>query len=184
MKYLLLMCAGVFLESLVLTAVVSSKEDNLIAPPTTVDKVDLQKYVGLWYEIAKIPNRFQKMCVSGTTAQYTLRENGRIDVINTCIESNGKAKQAKGLARVVDSRTNAKLQVSFVSFFGIRPFWGDYWIIGLGKDYEFAIVGAPDRKYGWILSRSPVISAEMLNLSFVILRDKGYDPEDFVMTPQ
>jgi apolipoprotein D and lipocalin family protein len=150
--------------------------------PKTVDYVYLNKYVGLWYEIAKIPNRFQSQCVKGTTAKYTLNENGEIDVINSCIDEDNETDDANGLARVVDKKTNAKLEVSFVSFFGWRPFWGDYWIIGLDENYQWAIVGTPNRKYGWILSRTPKLEAEILNKIFSILKEQGYNPKDFEMS--
>jgi lipocalin len=88
------------------------------SPVTTVKAVDLERYVGLWYEIAKIPNRFQKQCVSGTTAEYTLREDGRITVVNQCVKKDGEVDDAEGIAKVVDTTTNTKLKVSFVSFPG------------------------------------------------------------------
>ena len=151
---------------------------------TTVAKVNLERYKGLWYEIAKIPNRFQKKCASGTTAEYTLRTDGKINVLNRCFDKEGKLIEAKGIARVVDSESNAKLKVSFVKILGLSLFWGDYWIIGLGKDYEYAIVGVPNRKYGWILSRTPSLSQEKLEEAFNILREQGYNPEEFEMTQQ
>jgi apolipoprotein D and lipocalin family protein len=150
----------------------------------TVSYVDLNKYAGKWYEIAKIPNRFQKGCVRNTTAEYKLREDGNIAVINKCIEDDGSVNEAEGLAKVVDEKTNSKLKVSFVSIFGIHLFWGDYWIIGLDKNYEYAVVGHPDRKYGWILSRTPKLSEEKLQEAYTILKENGYNPKDFVMTIQ
>ncbi len=157
-------------------------EDQEQKEPKPVDNVSLDKYTGLWYEIAKIPNRFQRKCVWGTTARYSIRKDGRIDVINRCVDKNGKVLEAKGIAKVVDTVSNAKLKVSFVKIFGISLFWGDYWIIGLHENYEYAIVGAPGRKYGWILSRQKELSQEALNLAFTILREQGYDPEEFEMT--
>lgn len=150
----------------------------------TVDQVDLKKYVGLWYEIAKIPNPFQKMCTGNTTAQYTLREDGRIDVLNRCMKKDGSFTEANGIAKVVDSQTNAKLKVSFVRLLGISLFWGDYWIIGLDKEYRYAIVGEPSRKYGWILSRTSEFSNEQWEEANRILKEHGYDPEVFVKTLQ
>jgi apolipoprotein D and lipocalin family protein len=149
---------------------------------TTVEQVDLKRYTGTWYEIAKVPNRFQRKCACCTTAYYSLCEDGRIDVLNRCIKKDGTRIDAKGIARVVETKSNAKLKVSFVRFLGISLFWGDYWIIGLGEDYEYAIVGTPTRKYGWILSRRPWLSQEALELAFSQLRAKGYDPARFEMT--
>ncbi|MEJ2545696.1 MAG: lipocalin family protein, partial [Calditrichaceae bacterium] len=120
--------------------------------PVTVNYVDLNRYVGVWYEIAKIPNRFQKQCVSNTTATYSMNEDGTIKVINRCLQDDGSEDEAIGEARVVDTTSYAKLEVSFVSIFCVHLFWGDYWIIGLDESYQYAIVGTPSRKYGWILS--------------------------------
>lgn len=152
--------------------------------PTVVKYVDLKKYSGLWYEIAKIPNRFQKHCKRGTTAQYKLLENGKIEVINSCIEEDGERDASEGIAQVVDGSTNAKLEVSFVSILGINLFWGDYWIIGLDDNYEYAVVGTPTRKYGWILGRTPKLSDVKIKEAFEILKSQGYDPKNFEMSEQ
>ena len=149
-----------------------------------VNHVDLQRYVGMWYEIAKIPNSFQKNCFKNTTAEYTLRSDGKITVVNTCVESDGKKNTAEGIARVADSSTNAKLEVSFVRFLGFNLFWGDYWIIGLGDNYEYALVGTPNRKYGWILSRTNKLPTGQLDHINSILKIKGYDPSKFQFTLQ
>lgn len=151
---------------------------------STIAFVDLKKYTGVWYEIAKIPNSFQSHCVKGTTAKYYLQENGEIKVINSCYEDDGELNIANGVARVVDSKTNSKLEVSFVSLFGWNLFWGDYWIIGLDENYSWAIVGHPKRKYGWILSRTPTLSENTMNLINGLLRNQGYDPSKFEKTDQ
>lgn len=151
-------------------------------PVKTVENVDLIRYAGLWYEIAKIPNSFQRRCASGTTAEYMLLENQRIQVVNRCQEADGSEDSAKGVARVIDAQTNAKLQVSFVRFLGRNWFWGDYWIIGLDEGYQWAIVGHPKRTYGWILARAPELAASDLDRCHEILREQGYDPGDFVLT--
>ncbi|UCC84593.1 MAG: lipocalin family protein [Gemmatimonadota bacterium] len=173
--------------SIVVTAActnVAAQSREELGPPRTVERVDLERYVGLWYEIARIPNGFQEQCVSGVTAEYELRDDGRIDVINRCITSSGRVDEAKGLARIEDRESNARLKVSFFSIVGWRPIWGDYWIIGLGDDYEFALVGSPDRKYGWILSREPELDWYVLERIYTILGDQGYHPGDFEMTDQ
>jgi apolipoprotein D and lipocalin family protein len=147
-----------------------------------VNHVDLKKYTGLWYEIAKIPNRFQKHCKSSTTAHYKIREDGKIEVINSCVDADGEKDETEGIARVVDSNSNAKLEVSFVSILGINLFWGDYWIIGLDGNYEYAVIGTPTRKYGWILSRTQKLSDEKLKDAFEILKSQGYDTKKFEMS--
>lgn len=151
---------------------------------TTVGYVDLSEYAGLWYEIAKIPNRFQKHCTGNTTAKYSINDDGTIKVVNSCKETDGTIDSSEGLAKVADSKTNSRLEVSFVSIFGIHLFWGDYWIIGLADDYSYAIVGTPDRKYGWILSRTKQLPADKLEAVYDILIRKGYNPEDFISTHQ
>lgn len=153
-------------------------------PPRTVAHVDLDRYAGRWYEIAKIPNRFQKQCAGGTTAEYALRDDGRIDVVNRCTKADGTLDEARGVARVVDTATGAKLEVSFVRFLWRSWFWGDYWVIGLDDDYRWAIVGHPERTYGWILSRTPALDEGTLQAIFTKLRAQGYAPDDFEMTPQ
>jgi apolipoprotein D and lipocalin family protein len=165
------------------TACASTPRGGFPLPPTPVAHVDLERYVGLWYEVAKIPNRFQKQCVRGTTARYAIREDGRIDVVNSCVTEDGTLDEAKGLAKVVDTTSNAELEVNFFRLLGLRLFWGDYWIIGLGDDYEYAIVGTPDRKYGWILSRTPEITPELRARIDGELRAQGYDPADFESSP-
>jgi apolipoprotein D and lipocalin family protein len=154
------------------------------APPSTVASVDLSRYVGKWYEIARIPNRFQTDCVGNVMATYKIREDGRIDVLNECEQKDGTIKKAEGIAKVVDPSTNAKLKVSFVSFFGYRPFWGDYWILGLGPDYEYAVVGSPDRKYGWILARDPHPDLRIVEEARSVLRERGFDPDRFEQSRQ
>ncbi|MBN1783335.1 lipocalin family protein [bacterium] len=166
---------------LCLPLVVLAQEQNV---PATVDTVDLNRYAGLWYEIAKIPNRFQKQCAGNTTAMYTLREDGGIDVVNRCGKENGDMSEARGVARIADPVTCAKLRVSFVSFLGWRPFWGNYWIIGLDGDYRWAVVGDPSRKYGWILSRTPQLAEADRHEANRILTEQGYDPGRFVDTDQ
>jgi apolipoprotein D and lipocalin family protein len=140
-------------------------------PLEVVPYVDLQRYLGTWYEIATIPQRFQKGCV-GVTAEYSLRKNGDIQVVNTCLQEtlDGEARTARGKARVVDRTTNAKLKVCF-----FWPFWGAYWIIGLDADYRWAIVGHPDRTYLWILSRSPQMDQTRYGDLLKLIADKGYD---------
>ncbi len=170
----------IFIITLSLTAM-AQKENSI---PATVDYVDLSKYTGLWYEIAKIPNSFQKHCAGSTTAEYSLNDDGTIKVVNSCREADGELDSAEGLAEVVDPKTNSKLEVSFVSIFGIHLFWGDYWIIGLADDYSYAVVGTPNRKYGWILSRTKELPEDKLKAAYAILKKNGYNPKDFIATDQ
>lgn len=152
----------------------------------TVQSVDLKRYAGLWYEIARYPNRFQKQCVGNTTAEYVLEDDGDIKVINKCREKDGETETATGEARVVDETTNAKLEVRFApKFLSFLPFvWGDYWIIDLGEDYQYSVVGSPDRDYLWILSRTPEMSDERYQSILQTVKEKGFDPNKLIKTPQ
>ena len=150
----------------------------------TVEYVDISRYMGKWYEIAKIPNRFQKNCKGNTTATYTMLESGDVNVVNQCLENNGFVNTAEGIARIADSESNSKLKVSFFSIFGIHLFWGNYWIIYLDEDYGNVIVGEPGRKYGWILSRKTSLSPDELKTLYNALEKNGYQTEDFVPTKQ
>jgi apolipoprotein D and lipocalin family protein len=162
---------------------VQGDEAEGLPPVTAVAAVDLGRYAGLWYEVARIPNRFQKQCVGRTTAEYTLREDGRLDVINSCRKNDGSVDQAEGLAKIEDPATNAKLKVSFFSLLGWRPAWGDYWVVGLDPDYRWAAIGTPDRKYGWILARTPGLTEETLEEIFSIFQRNGYHRDAFEMSP-
>lgn len=153
-------------------------------PVTPVNSVNLARYTGLWFEIAKIPNRFQRQCARHTIAHYTLRGDGRLDVVNQCIKNNGNLDQATGIARLVDPVSQARLKVSLVSVLGWRPFWGDYWILGLDGNYRWAIVGTPDRNYGWILARTPTLDTKTLDTIFAIAERNGYQRTAFELDRQ
>ena len=153
-------------------------------PPHTVDHVDLERYMGRWFEIAALPNYFQRHCVRDTTADYSLRDDGTIAVTNRCETEDGEVDEARGLARPADPAANAKLEVSFVNVFGKQLFWGDYWIIGLGENYDYALVGTPSRRWGWILARVPKPSPQRIEVWFERLREQGYDPKAFVLSDQ
>lgn len=146
-------------------------------PLETVQQVDIKKYMGRWYEIASFPQRFQKGCTC-TTAEYTLNENGTVKVDNSCT-AYGKKKESIGIAKVVDKETNAKLKVSF-----FRPFWGKYWIIDLADDYSYAVVGHPNRKYLWILSRTPEMDKEVYDGILQRVTAKGFDTSMLQVTKQ
>jgi apolipoprotein D and lipocalin family protein len=137
--------------------------------------VELEKYLGKWYEIAHLPARFQEGCTD-TTATYALSEDGSISVLNECVK-NGKMKRAKGRAKVVDKRSGAKLKVTF-----FWPFYGDYWIIDLGRDYDYAVVGTPNRKYLWILSRTPQMDDKLFSELVESVKSKGFDANSLIKT--
>ncbi|MBX7172825.1 MAG: lipocalin family protein [Pyrinomonadaceae bacterium] len=143
----------------------------------TVSSVDLNQYKGNWYEIAKFPNRFQRKCSSNTTANYSLKENGRIEVLNQCTKENGEVTKAIGEAKVADKTTNSKLKVRFApGFLSFIPFvWADYWIIDLDQNYKYAVVGTPDKDYLWILSRTPTLDETTYQGIISRAKAQGFD---------
>jgi len=134
-----------------------------------VGAVDLSRYAGRWYEIARLPNRFEKKCGDSVTATYTLRSDGKVDVVNRCRKANGEYTTARGKAKIVDKKTNAKLKVTF-----FWPFYGDYWILDLGPNYEYAVVGAPNRDYLWILSRTPQLNEQLYQRLLREMATRGF----------
>jgi apolipoprotein D and lipocalin family protein len=142
-----------------------------------VPHVELEKYLGKWYEIAHLPAKFQEGC-NETTATYSLSKDGSISVLNQCTK-NGKMKQAKGKAQVVVKNSNAKLKVTF-----FWPFYGDYWIMKLGGDYDYSVVGTPNRKYLWILSRTPQMDDELYSQLIEYVKSKGFDANNLIKTLQ
>ncbi|KAA9327593.1 lipocalin family protein [Hymenobacter busanensis] len=149
-------------------------------PLATVSHVDLHRYAGLWYEIARLPQRFERSCAH-VTAEYRPLADGRIEVRNTCHKGavEGPTEVARGVARVVDTATNAKLKVQFQ-----WPFEGDYWILFLDADYKYALVGSPDRKGLWILSREPHMPLPTRQNLVKLAREKGFDVEKLIYTLQ
>ncbi len=142
-----------------------------------VGAVDLSRYVGRWYEIARLPNRFEKKCADSVTATYTLRSDGKVEVVNRCRKANGDYTTAKGKAKIVDKKTNAKLKVTF-----FWPFYGDYWILDLGPNYEYAVVGAPNRDYLWILSRTPQLDEQLYQGLLAKMAASGFETERMIRT--
>ena len=165
---------------LALSVAFAAAESEKEPPLDTVPRVDLDRYVGKWYEIASFPQWFQKGCVA-STATYTLRKDGNIDVLNQCRKEtlDGKLKDAKGKAWVVDRTSNARLKVRF-----FWPFSGDYWIIDLADDYQYAVVGHPKRNYLWILSRTPHMDQAVYDGILERLKKQHYDVSRLRKTPQ
>ena len=144
----------------------------------TVTSVDIQKYSGSWYEIARFEHFFEKGC-KNVTATYQLKKDGDIKVTNKCINiQDNKSKEATGIAYAVD-KTNSKLKVSF-----FRPFYGDYYIIDLADDYSYALVGSPSRELLWILSRTKTISDNTKNKILKKVPLAGFDVNKFIWTIQ
>ena len=142
-----------------------------LSPLRVVPSVDLNRYAGKWYEIARLPNWFQKDCASDVTATYALRPDGKISVLNECREKDGSLKAAKGTARPAAAKEpNTKLKVTF-----FWPFSGNYWIIDLDPDYKWVAIGEPDRDYFWILSRSPNLDDKTYQEILERAKNQGYN---------
>lgn len=155
-------------------------------PLAVVDKVELDRYLGVWYEIARKPMYFQNKCGSNVSATYTLNENGNVIVDNRCYAQDGKLMQSIGEAFVQNPPFNSKLKVSFLPE-AVR--WlpvarGDYWILKIDDDYETVLVGEPRRKYMWVLSRSPQRDQKVINEYLEYAKSVGYDLNDLIHTKQ
>lgn len=150
------------------------------SPPSVVGSIDLLRYSGTWYEIARYPNRFEKGC-EGVTATYRLVDDGSLEVINRCrrLDSGERVSEIKGRARISDAQNPAKLKVTF-----FWPFYGSYWVIELADDYSWAVIGHPRRKYLWILARQAHLEKDQLQKILLRIANQGYDPEKLIYPKQ
>ena len=155
----------------------SKKRQSAPALPT-VDHVVLERYVGTWYEIARLPNRFQTQCVRNVRAEYTLADGG-MRVRNSCVQPSGKTRTATGFAKVEPGSGNARLSVSF-----FRPFYGPYWVLALDREYAWSLVGSPDRKQLWILSRNPHLPQDVQQRIIARAAELGFATEALLFTQQ
>ncbi len=173
------------LSTLALTGVLPMTPDTA-AEVRTVGAVDLSRYVGDWYELARFPNRFEEKCAADVMARYRRQDGGTIEVINSCRKADGTITTARGVARIVDTSSNAKLEVRFApAFLSFIPWvWGDYWIIGLEPQYRWAVVGSPDRKYLWVLSRTPVVDEREYAQAVERAAANGFDVSRLKRTKQ
>ena len=151
---------------------------NAETPVNSVAAVDLQRYSGRWFEIASFPMFFQRQCIGDTTAEYALKADGEIAVTNRCRTDSG-FDQAQGTAWATEPGNNSRLKVSF-----FWPFRSDYWVIGLDPDYRWAVVGNPNRKYLWLLSRTPELPPPLLEAALKSASAQGYDLSQLRYTSQ
>ncbi|MCC4113816.1 lipocalin family protein [Aromatoleum toluclasticum] len=153
---------------------------------TSIETLDVPRYMGTWYEIARYPNRFQKHCAGFTQAEYRLQEDGRVRVANRCRTADGQLDEAIGTARQIGEAGSPRLKVRFapawLSF--IPAVWGDYWVIDLDEDYRLAAVSEPGREYLWILSRTPEVAPAALDALRTRLAAQGFDLSRLEMTRQ
>lgn len=163
-----------FLISLLSACSMQPVSRDMSKPLETVQSVDLKQYLGTWYEIYRLPNWFEDDECRTVTANYSLRDDGNIRVLNTCYQAD-KAKVADGIAKIADTKTNAKLEVSF-----FRPFYGDYWILDLAPDYSWVLVGEKSGKYFWILARKPQLDPTLEKTLIDKAKNLGYMTERFI----
>ena len=167
--------------AIVCSIVLTSCSGGIYPPLDVVDNVDINRYLGRWYEIARLPNSFEEGCYC-ITAEYSLIDETTLRVVNSCREDSpeGELDQANGKAFVVEGSNNAKLEVQF-----FWPFRGDYWIIELDQEnYEWAVVGSPSREYLWILARTPEIDTVLLDILLVKASEKGFDVNNMIYPDQ
>lgn len=149
-------------------------------PLATVDRVDLQRYAGTWYEIARLPQWFQRGCYN-STATYSLNDDGSVKVVNRCQREDDEPSVAEGEARVVPGSDNAKLKVRFDNWFSrLLPTIteGNYWIIALDKDYQTVVIGEPGREYLWILARQPRLPDDQYRALVELAEEKGFPVDE------
>jgi len=156
------------------------------APVHAIATLDVPRYMGQWYEIAKFPNRFQKKCVAETVAQYTLLTSGRVRVTNRCRMANGEMDEAIGMAKQMGAKNSPKLKVRFapewLSF--LDAVWGDYWVLDIDPAYQLVAVGEPSHEYLWVLSRTPTVPAPEYQALLRRLELQGFDVNKLEITPQ
>lgn len=147
------------------------------APPQTIERLDVARYMGTWYEIAKYPNWFQRKCATDTQAQYRQREDGQLDVINRCRQANGEVTEAVGRARQDGPADSPKLEVRFAPAWlsWVPLVWGHYWVIDLDPAYQLVAVSEPSREYLWVLSRTPTVDAVAYQALLARLKVQGFD---------
>jgi apolipoprotein D and lipocalin family protein len=176
------------LAGIILANAMSSLAFGQSASPelTTVERVELPRYIGKWHEIALLPNRFQAQCIADTTATYAMKDNGNIEVTNRCKLADGKYETALGEAKLAKPDNTTKLKVRFAPWYlsWLPQVWGNYWVIKLEPNYQYAVVSEPDRKMLWILSRTPTMNAETLTSIKTELTAKGFDMTKLQLTPQ
>ena len=155
-------------------------------PLKAIERLDVGRYLGTWYEIAKYPNRFQRQCVADTQALYRQRDDGQLDVVNRCRQANGEMTEAVGRARQDGPADSPKLEVRFApAWLSWLPMvWGNYWVIDLDPAYQLVAVSEPNREYLWVLSRTPTVDAAAYQALLGRLQAKGFDLSKLEKTAQ
>ena len=165
---------------------VMAQTQATLAPVVTIASLDIQRYMGTWYEIAKFPNRFQRKCVTNTRAHYLAQGDGSVQVLNSCVTADGDTMDALGKAQQVGPTTSAKLKVRFAPAWlsWLPQVWGDYWVIDLDPDYQLAAVSDAKREYLWVLSRAPQVNAKAYDALLDRLKAQSFEIEKLERTTQ
>ncbi len=155
-------------------------------PVKTIPSLDVQRYMGTWYEIAKYPNWFQRKCMSDTKAVYSARADGTLKVLNSCKSADGNLSEAEGTARQIGAKDSPKLEVRFAPvWLSFLPLvWGDYWVIDLDPQYQIAVVSDPRREYLWILSRTPQLDKKVYDEVLQRIQNQQFDVSKLEPTSQ
>lgn len=177
---------SVFFSICILAVSFSAYGQGSDAAVKTIPSLDVSRYMGTWYEIAKYPNWFQKKCLSNTKAVYSARTDGTLKVLNSCKTADGDISEAEGTARQIGPKDSPKLEVRFapawLSF--IPMVWGDYWVIDLDPQYQVAVVSDPRREYLWILSRTPQLDKKIYEEVLQRIQNQQFDVRKLELTTQ
>lgn len=178
--------AGVLFASSIFLFSSFSYSQTADVPVKTIAALDVSRYLGTWYEVAKFPNWFQKKCASNTQAIYSVRPDGNLKVLNSCKQADGEISQAEGLARQIGPTDSPKLEVRFApTWLAFLPLvWGDYWVIDLDPQYQVAAVSDSRREYLWILSRTPQIDKKAYEELLMRLQAQQFDVRRLELTTQ
>jgi apolipoprotein D and lipocalin family protein len=182
-RALLISILGLLLIALGSSQVMAQQGDQSVK---TIASLDVPRYLGTWYEIAKFPNWFQKKCISNTKAVYTAKSDGNLRVLNSCKAASGETSEAEGLARQIGAKDSPKLEVRFApEWLSFLPMvWGDYWVIDLDSQYQVAAVSDPRREYLWVLSRTPQIDPKVYADLLQRLKQQQFDIQKLELTSQ
>jgi apolipoprotein D and lipocalin family protein len=179
------LCLG-FSAWLPLTSAQAQSNEVPPAPLEAIASLDVPRYMGTWYEVAKYPNWFQKRCIANTSATYAVQPNGMLQVLNRCQKEDGSMSEALGAAKQVGDANSPKLEVRFApAWLSFLPFvWGNYWVIDLDPQYQLAAVSEPSRKYLWILSRTKTVEPKAYDALLQRLKQKGFNLDAIEISKQ
>lgn len=183
MKPLLALVTSFVLSCVAVTSALATEPPQ---PLQTIQSLDVPRYMGTWFEVAKYPNRFQKQCVANTSAAYSLRKDGTVKVLNRCQLANSEMEEVEGQARQIGGLKSPKLEVRFApAWLSWLPLvWGDYWVIDIDPEYQLVAVSEPKREFLWVLSRTQQVNPAKYEALRQRLSAKGFDLNKLELSPQ